>query len=260
VVEFCDYLTGETFLSFIGDTEVAKTALYLLENASADDELSDELRLIPEITSTALQHDSGLAIAPQPDEYDYIFTPPRDVGLSGGTYEWIRRELRRFERSSAGPGGIAIIDSDPELLGHQSDIFMNIFDRWSDGSTDGVAYASSERRAIDRLCQSISMLLEHTKLSLHVALQSGDIFGFSVIEVLPDNTAIAHFVKSDGRLAGLSTRFFVEHLRFADVRGIPSINWEQDLGIPGLRQHKRHLNPSGYLNKYAVSLSSGILP
>src|ERR1700677_463854 len=104
VVEFCDYLTGETFLSFIGDTEVAKTSLTLLEAARSAPGLSDELRLVPEHTAEPLRGDSRFGLEQEHDESDYMYSPQQAVGLKGTTYSDIRKKLRRFDRANEAAG------------------------------------------------------------------------------------------------------------------------------------------------------------
>ena len=47
-------------------------------------------------------------------------------------------------------------------------------------------------------------------------------------------------------------------MKFASDHGIETVNLEQDLGIPGLRTYKELLRPTGYLQKYRVSLAAGL--
>src|ERR1700677_2629950 len=111
VVEFCDYLTGETFLSFIGDTEVAKTSLTLLEAARSAPGLSDELRLVPEHTAEHLRGDSRFRLEQEHDESDYLYSPEEAARLGGTAYRQVRQQINRFGRASEAAGGVEITEA-----------------------------------------------------------------------------------------------------------------------------------------------------
>jgi hypothetical protein len=256
VVEFRHYVSGEAFLSFNGTSEVANTSLTLLNSARRARNLSDELRLIPEHTVEQLRGDSRFFFEQEHDERDYLYSPQVARGLEGTVYRPIRQQINRFDRASDAVGGVEITEAPPELLASDRKAFEALLERWSAGTSDGVECSVSERKAIARLCETVNALRGLTDLHLHVAAKGDELFGFALCEVVTSNVLTSHFLKSDNRLPGLSARFFMEQVRFAYARDITVLNWEQDLGIPGLRDHKLSLRPSGYLHKYRVSLAA----
>lgn len=255
VVEFRHYVSGDPFLSFIGATEPTKTSLTLLEAARCDADVSNELRLVSQYVVEPLAGDPRFLFDLDPDERDYLYSPREFASLEGRAHRKVRNRLNQFEQASATAGGIDIVEAPPEFLGTRRRSITALLDRWSQGATDGVQESDNERMAIMRLCESVGHLKELTELYFHVAIQGDDIYGFVVNEMLGDNTLAMHFCKSDGRISGLSTRLFVETMKFANDLGVKMVNLEQDLGIPGLRTYKEQLNPNGYLHKYRVALA-----
>jgi hypothetical protein len=64
------------------------------------------------------------------------------------------------------------------------------------------------------------------------------------------DTAVVHFAKADRTLEGVYPYLFS---RFAAGAGATWLNFEQDLGKPGLRQAKRALDPVRTLRKCRLS-------
>ena len=42
--------------------------------------------------------------------------------------------------------------------------------------------------------------------------------------------------------------------KILDLRGVKYFNWEQDLGLPGLRKSKEKYHPSFFFKKFIVGL------
>jgi hypothetical protein len=203
-----------------------------------------------------LQGDSRFILELEYGEHDYLYSPKRFASLSGRAHKPLRERLARYERASSAAGGIEIFEASPEMLRSQMTAIQAVLDTWASGGTDGVAQSASERRAIDRLCESSCNLSGLADIRVHFAVQGDEIFGFAASEVANNSTIAAHFWKSDGRVDDLTTRFFMEIVQVGCELGVETINLQQDLGIPGLRTYKERLNPSGYLHKFRVSLAA----
>jgi hypothetical protein len=83
--------------------------------------------------------------------------------------------------------------------------------------------------------------------------------GFSVNEVLDDTYVLCHFQKAvldfENVDVFLSNVVAKEAMHF----GCHYINWEQDLGIPGLRELKQSYKPDLFLKKYTITRHSSEL-
>jgi hypothetical protein len=78
---------------------------------------------------------------------------------------------------------------------------------------------------------------------------------YSIYEIR-DDYAIGHFEKALKEHNGLYD--YLKHTTAKELheKGVKYINYEQDLGIVGLRQTKLLLHPEHYLKKYSISLSA----
>ena len=81
------------------------------------------------------------------------------------------------------------------------------------------------------------------------------LIGFIILEMLPRNHSIGHFWKCDTRFGGIYQFLKQESARLLMERGVQFLNFEQDLGIPNLRQAQMNFRPSSFLKKYRVELN-----
>jgi len=90
-----------------------------------------------------------------------------------------------------------------------------------------------------------------------VSLHDGNrMIGFASFEILNEKYAICHFAKAEKVYKGVydSLNYYVgQKLKEYNIR---YWNFEQDLGIPGLRQSKRKYKPEFYLKKCIVGLKN----
>ncbi len=83
--------------------------------------------------------------------------------------------------------------------------------------------------------------------------QQDNLIAYSINEILNSNYAIAHFYKAV-MYNGLFDYLMEESSKFLLKFGSKSFNFEQDLGIQGLRKSKLSFKPSSFLKKYTVIL------
>ena len=89
---------------------------------------------------------------------------------------------------------------------------------------------------------------------MSVADSDGRTCAFLLASRQGSDTAVVHFAKADRSLEGVYPYLFS---RFAAGTGGAWLNFEQDLGKPGLRRAKRALDPVRMLRKCRVSSRSG---
>jgi len=94
------------------------------------------------------------------------------------------------------------------------------------------------------------MFAEQLSTDLIVVAEDSTIVGFSVVEVV-GKTLLVHFFKTDHTVSGLAEFLFVEIARMYQDQ-IEWINFQQDLGIEGLRKFKEHLQPMTKLITFFV--------
>ena len=81
-----------------------------------------------------------------------------------------------------------------------------------------------------------------------------ELLGFIILEMLPWKYSIGHFWKCNTQFGGIYEFLKQESAKILLERGMLFLNFEQDLGIPNLRQAKMKFRPSAFLKKYRVEL------
>jgi len=76
--------------------------------------------------------------------------------------------------------------------------------------------------------------------------------GFAMAGPITANTASFFIIKTDVSISGLS--LYLRWRVFKELAQFSLLNDASDLGIPGLKQHKMKLRPSGYNTTYTVSI------
>lgn len=247
VVKFNDYVTGDPFYSFFGTNQVNDTAVQLI-GLTVSQGLRPELQLIPEI-SAGLLDTSIFNINPAREHFDYVYSLEELILLKGVKFQAKRGFLHRFLRLYPNYEIKKIDLSDREV---QKEIF-ELNHIWTHNKlTSGKNPKSSgENLALERF------FLDGKEFNLiaYGLFINGQMVGFTIDELIVDSEyVISHFIKGDINVVGVY--MFLMHHSCVDFfeSGKKYFNYEQDLGLPGLRKAKETLRPSMYLKKYRVSL------
>lgn len=103
--------------------------------------------------------------------------------------------------------------------------------------------------------ESVHELLRHfeelNQLGLAIRID-GRIAGFTMGEVISQDTVLVHLEKADYEIRGLFVALSSHFCRTLPPE-IVYINREQDLGLPGLRRSKESLKPDHLRQKYIVT-------
>lgn len=246
LVRFTDYLTGEPFYSFIGDSCIEQTIDLLLEETVREG-LPNFLRLVPESASLSagLPAQNGFVITEDPDNFDYILDVESLIRLTGGKMKRKRHRVGRLKQDtslSSRPMHFANTDEHKHIL--------ELWETWSDKKgKKGDDYATLEKKAFLRLLKIYAAFN-----LVAVGLWAEDkLVGFSVNETVHDGYYMGHFGKTDGQRKGLSDFLEYETAALMEPQGCTRVNLQQDLGLEGLRSYKQSLRPVHYLHKYIIS-------
>jgi hypothetical protein len=109
-----------------------------------------------------------------------------------------------------------------------------------------------EKRALNRL-------LEHSRElnMLIIEIKLGDkLVAFSINNIASPGYAVTHFEKAIKIHKYFTSYVIHEVAKMQDKFGIKIVNWEDDLGFPGLRQNKSSYRPTKMLNKYQIRLKT----
>ena len=158
----------------------------------------------------------------------------------------MRKALHKFEGLYGNKASVTPLD-----LGEKEKIdeLVDVFNQWSAERGKVENEVENERKAILRVLKSNS----HFNLDCYEILIDGVVAGFSINEIMPNNYATCHFQKCLLNYEGIDvflTNFVAKELI---RKGCAYINWEQDLGIEGLRTLKQGYRPIKMLEKYTVA-------
>lgn len=246
VVRFTDYKTDEPFLSFLGSNETERTARTLM-NYCKEHGLPEVLKLIPEISTHGIQS-PAFRVEEDRDNFDYIYSVPELSALEGGKFKGRRNFVNRFMREHPA-AHVEIVDL--ANTDAQKNIFA-ILDSWAHHKqAKNKAYETEhEKTALTRLFETA----RSHELIVTAIFEDKIMLAFSIEEILPDQFCIGHFWKADATHAGIFDVLMQRKAQHLETLGLAFLNYEQDLGVEGLRQSKMDYRPIDFLKKYRVSL------
>ncbi len=241
VLLFYDYLTEKPFLSFIGKNYVAYTASMLIEY-SIQKFQEPCLKLIPECVAAAIQC-NHFEIIPDEDSHDYILSVPYLCslpGLSCNSNPGARGCKKYFELyphhavATYGTNDIPV------------NACIDLFKRWAKGKSlnhlELNEYSAFVRFIHNKECNSKILAIYDNRTMI----------GFAAYELLTEQYVMGHFLKADSSYSGLNEALHFHVSKQLIDHNILYWNYEQDLGIPQLRQSKRKYKPEFYLKKFTV--------
>lgn len=245
VVQLRDYVTDAPFLTFLGDDDPLGAVRDLQAFARAHG-FPETLRLVPE---TAILADERLprlyAVAPDPDNDDYLYAARDWADFAGAGFREHRRLLARCRERFP----LAVHDLDLADVDCQQAIIA-LFDRWAAQKSDLTGMDRCHERSALQRTFALGRRPQLAAIGFH---DGSNLVGFTIWETLTGSEhGVCHFQKSDRRYPGLSSWQAQEIGRRMLERGCAWINFEQDLGIPGLRCAKRSLRPQRLLRKFTI--------
>lgn len=242
VVLFNDYVSGQPFLSFIGDNEVSETALQLIAYSEKHYK-TDSLKLIPEEIAKVLP-ESLFTVVPDRDSYDYIYSVKDLANMNNWSGNHISRLIRKFIREI--PDYIIKQSSIKESI---KDEYLELFKKWSKNKNIESHFELNEFKAFKKFLQNHDDNIKIVSLYIKNVL-----VGFNIYEIISPDYANCGFSKADIKHhASIYTVLNWEEAKILDAKKIKYYNWEQDVGILGLRYSKEKYKPAFFLKKFIVS-------
>jgi uncharacterized protein len=245
VVRLGDYVTGEVFYSFLGDSRVNDTVESLID-LSCKESLQPRLQLVPEVVAGQLDTDR-FSITEDDKHADYILMVDRLCTYPGSRLASKRNEVRKFLRLCP-QTRFEILDLNRASTIEQC---QALFRRWyARRNAPRDQETEREFKAFERCLRSQA----HFPLVGVGIFADETLVALSILEIVDNKYAFTHFEKADmTNFPGIGSFLNQQVANVLASRGIQYINIEQDLGIAGLRTSKRSYFPCGYLRKFSVS-------
>jgi hypothetical protein len=247
VVQITEYDSGEPLLSFLGTEKQSETAKTLIAFA-ATNSISKTLHYLPEV-SVSTMNDEGLSIQEDRGNFDYIFSVKDIAELVGNKYGKKRQLKNLFVRNN--PNTVFTMRDIANVFDKEE--IMSVIERWENMKKSELKDYDLEHElvAIERLLE----VTESGQLAVSYVTVDGKVVAFSIEEMLPNKSALAHFSKFDTSFRGINEFLNYKIANALLEKGYVSWNWEQDLDLQKLRYSKMSYEPASFLKKYRVGLS-----
>lgn len=244
VVKRQDYVTNDFFYSFLGYQNTKETIKKLLL-ISKKENLLPQLKHIPEINIT-LPSDSQehFSIKEDPDNFDYILSVNELADLKGGKYYDKRNLVNRFKKLYP-EHKIKCLNLTEDSV--QQDI-KELFYLWEKQKEKKRSETEIELIAVKKLFD----LADICNISGLGVYHKNRLIGFTTYHRLQDTYAGMSLEKGDNRYQGIYAFLNHETAKLLKELGAQYLNYEQDLGIPGLKKAKQLWRPVFYLKKYII--------
>ena len=242
VVRFTDYLTGEPFYSFLGDNKPNDTAEKLLE-LSKKEGIKSILELIPEDSIKNLDKEKFKIIEDR-DHFDYIYDIKKLSEYKGSEYSTKRSEIIRFLKKNKKIDIKKINVFDEK---NKYNIF-SLNNSWltHKRSKDPFFDIPNELIAINKFLSVNS----NNTYSVGI-FKEEKMIAYFIGEIFSNNYVVGHFCKAD-KYYGLFDLVMREGSAVSLGFEAKFLNFEQDLGVEGLRKSKMSFRPVNFLKKYTL--------
>ncbi len=232
-----DYVSNDFFVSIIIKKEVSDENLIYLMHLLSRFYPNKKIKYIPEHLAKRLSR-LGYPVILDDDNFDYILSVQKLAQLENSEMATIRNMKNRF-LAKYDKGDIHFVDVEKvdKFFSDKKNEHFNIKEKKA--MTEYFRYHLSE---IDIKTEELGFFID------------GSIVGFCFYEILNQDYALFHFQKTDTLYKGSAHYLINAVANILQEKNIKYINFEQDLGIEGLRYFKKSLKPKFFLKKYQLHL------
>jgi len=237
----CD-ITGKEFLTFLGTNLVPETIKELLKYGRKE-KLERELRMIPQETTNFCSDPSlHLKIKEDRDNFDYVYSLSDLSNYTDSKYLKIRNKYKKFVKEYGSRCRIKEFNIEDE------DAQNHLVSLWKEWCDIKEVYSEKEGIALKRLIRSASSF-DLTNVMMFVNEVP---VGFSINCVISNEYAVSYFTKTSFSYRGANQVLMKETAKILMSKGCSFLNFEEDLGLPGLRGAKESYRPTLFLKKYDI--------
>ncbi len=224
--------TARVVLAFMESTDVASPLTILPDSAVAKN-FAD---ILP----------SDLTANIDPASMDYVYDIRDFLNMQGSGYARLRNELSAVERTYTNRISVQFLDLTEAAT---KGLILASLQKWSiHKEFDRNDPNQTEFKAIDRY-----FTLTDARTQCLGVFIDNNLVSFSFFHLPPQHGwAILNHLKADRNYKFIFDYTFYAVLRHLADESIWRLNFEQDLGIEGLRFHKQQMRPSGHVYRYII--------
>lgn len=230
--------------SFLGEYKVNQTAKILLNHLESLGYNNPFLSYIPEISLNGLSMEDFL-IEIDFDNSDYIYNINELAFYSDHRYSK-KRQLANSFTHKYGNYQVKILDLYD--LSIQNELLI-LYDAWSLKKNHNMAgtYINQERDSIHRFLNN-----KFDKTLCVGVFVNLNLVAYSIFRILNNGFAICYFAKVNTDFIGLNEFLMKMSASKLLLQNCNWLNYQEDMGIEGLRFSKNSFRPSHFLRKYTI--------
>jgi hypothetical protein len=241
VIRIPDYLDGHPVYSLLGDNRIDASVETLLQSVP-------KLELVPEAVIQKLEQPGLYDIAEDENNFDYVYDVSHLIHLKGSHFKKKRNKNNVFVKEHEGYELVVKVVKDLDVA--HIEALQQVDRQWAQIASRDKGDILAERKALGRLFENFSAF----ELIIVEVVVDNEIKAFSVNELLASGYALCHFEKAlTTHHEHLNTFLTIEVAKKLHEAGCEFMNWEQDLGLEGLRRSKQSYHPIRMLKKYTLS-------
>ena len=238
VLRLPDYISGKPVLTLLGNCQIDDSLHILLAECPI-------LALIPQEVVNNIEQPGEFITEEDRDNFDYIYNVATIANLPGGRLKKKRNKVSSAQKLY----GERLVSTTYSTISPELRSGLDaIIEGWSVNTHQLLKDQLNEKEALARLFANAKIF---NLIITYVTIDSVPV-GFSINEVIHNDYAICHFEKAlptHDQLSSVVTNQAAKDLLAA---GCNRVNWEQDLGLEGLRKSKMSFQPACFLKKYTL--------
>lgn len=196
-----------------------------------------------------LKETFNLSFSPNRDRFDYVYSIPELIALSGRKYHKKKNHLNKFLQTY--PDFVF-----EEVQERHINELRETYQKWFSNNPNQDDALRAEKAGIQSILQDFKILNQPSEDRLFalkggILRVKGEIIAFSFAEALSKESIVVHIEKANTAYAGVFQAInqqFLSHLWGEYLWA----NREEDLGIEGLRKAKLSYQPAHLLEKYEI--------
>ena len=233
-----------TYLTFLGVQKPADTATALIDYATQMN-YTPTLCRVPDVTAQAIERETDrISVIEDRNGFDYVYRVEPLTRLEGHTFKAVRNKIRHVSQCHPTQRLAQLDLSCPTELQRVR-------------STVAAWWPPEQRTAtLEAYCSALGKCLFHASAFNLVALgliADGALYGFHIAEPIRGSWFMAHFAASDPHRRGTSTFLVHQMAHHALKLDTQHLNYQEDMGLPGLRKYKTEWSPCSFLRKFSIS-------
>lgn len=241
---------NEPTISLIGKSDIDISINEIFKHQKQNG-LKQKISFTPEETVDSIVNKQNYEILDNRDNWDYILDSYSLSRMTGNSFRSFRRKVIKFIKDY----GQDVVIKEIDLCNDQEkQTIINAMHTWKS------VYTLSENdkmrvegRAINAALVLANKIKNHC-IGIYVNNRLESFCLFQTHKQLNrTQVAIANHIKCNYEFEHIFdfTTFCLSSYLYQ--RGISTVNFEQDLGIDGLKQHKLMLRPTGFLKKFTIT-------